>query len=137
MPGSEALGRCLKEQTTSLTDDDFGPKLNLWSGKPVRLLSASSNVIREVTSSLSKAKSSPRIEESVVCHDKADGQCFDEEYNSSLSTSRETLAAVKALVVLAVKKTVSGVTAVSGSSAKPYAYILVSYASYSSKDDVL
>lgn len=71
--------------------------------------------------SSSRAKSSPKIEESVVCHDKFDGQCLNDERKSALSTSKEALAAVKALVVLAVKKTVSGVTAISGNCARPYA----------------
>jgi hypothetical protein len=58
-------------------------------------------------------------EEMVEVHERSDGIFSVDRFNAASSISSDTLAAVNDLVVLAVKKTVSGVTGTSGRTASP------------------
>jgi hypothetical protein len=78
------------------------------------LLRASSKVVFNVVYSSSRAKSFGITDEIVEVNEKSGGTDLERRCDAASSTSSETLAAVKALVVLAVKKTVSGVTFVLG-----------------------
>jgi hypothetical protein len=72
-----------------------------------------------VVYSSSRAKSSGITDEIVEVNKKSGGTDPETRFVAASSTSSKTLAAVKDLVVLAVKKTVSGVTFLLGRIACP------------------